>query len=122
MPSDDLIFFGTIEINEGKQLVEALKARDVHLELVFNESECRGSCQIKVQLWGHESDLPELEKYISSEKSKLLDGLNFDPENFNNVFDPAKETAKCPACTTEFSTSSSECPECGLTFFIPEDD
>ena len=99
---------------EAKAFQDDLLKEGVELVLNHNEQTCSRGCSVTVEVLGYEKDLPKIvEKYENNYK-KLLDGLDVNWEAVNSVFDPNKATATCPACATEFATTNTECPECGL--------
>ena len=67
-----------------------------------------------MELWACPEDIPAIQELMREEEARNRQGLNYDPEQAAQVFDPSKDTAVCPACGTEFATSSTECPDCGL--------
>lgn len=119
---DGKVLLGTVEMSEAKRLKDELLEKNIKIELKFNESTCRKGkgCTTTVELWGNETDIQEIRQFFQSERMKLYDGLEFNPEIANQAFDTAKDTAVCPACGTAFPTTSKECPDCGLVFAIPE--
>ncbi len=106
---------GTVGYPEAKRLQAALAERGVTLVLRGDPDSCN-SCTPVVELYVSEADAPRLAEFLSEEKRRELDGLDFDPALAEEVFDSEKATARCPACGTEFSTQLSECPDCGLCF------
>lgn len=101
-------------INEAKSFQDDLLKEGVELVLNHNEQTCTRGCSVTVEVLGYEKDIPKIiEKYENNYK-KLLDGHDVNLEIINSVFDPNKATATCPACGTDFATTHTECPECGL--------
>ncbi len=119
---NEKICLGVLPANEGTRLKSLLATKDIEIVLLFNHATCTSGCRGSgtVELWAHKNDLDEIVKTFSVEKLRLLDGLEFDPEIINQVYDPSQEAAICPACGTKFSTSLGECPDCGLGFSLPK--
>lgn len=110
----EAVRIAVMPINEAKSFQDDLLKDGVELVLNHNEQTCTRGCTVTVEVLGYEKDIPKIiEKYESNYK-KLLDGLDVNWEVANSVFDPSKATATCPACGTEFATTYTECPECGL--------
>ena len=114
------MMIGIMELVEAKRLKEKMAELGVAIELGHNKETCTRGCKVTVEVWADPSHLPRIQEVLREERSKLLDDLDFDPEQSDQVFDPNKETAVCPACGTQFSTELKECPECGLAFAIRE--
>lgn len=111
------MLLGTAELNEAKRIRALLEERGIRLELVSHPDSCGSkSCKPTVEVFVNESDLPAVQEFFREEKQREMAGLDFDPALLGEVFDPEKETARCPACGTTFSTKLSECPDCGLGF------
>lgn len=117
MDSNNLIHLGSSEFNEAKRLQSLLEERGVKLSLLKNPDNCAtGGCKITVEVYASEGDIPVIREFFREQKARAFDGLNVDDSLLEEVYDPEKGTAKCPACGTEFSTSLKECPDCGLVF------
>jgi len=107
-----------MELVAAKRLKETLAERGTTIELGHNKQTCTRGCKVTVEVWAAPEDIPKVQELLGEEHARLLEDLEFDPKQSGQVFDPAKKTAVCPACGTEFSTALSECPECGLVFEI----
>ena len=107
---------GVIGLNEGKIFQKELAVKGVELVLNHNEQTCTRGCSITVEMLALEKDMPIIQELYQSKYKQLLEGYDVDFEAMNSVFDPNQEMAQCPACSTQFSTKASECPECGLFF------
>lgn len=101
-------------LNDAKNFQHDLQKEGVDLVLNHNEQSCTRGCTVTVEVLGFEKDLPKIIEVYENNYKKLLDGLDFDPNVINSVFDPSKATATCPACGRNFATTHTECPECGL--------
>lgn len=111
------ILVGSIDLAEAKRLKSALEDRGIHLSLKSQLDECgTGKCSTKVEVYVEETEVESFKQYLAEERSKLLEGLPFDASLLDQVYDAEKESAQCPACGTQFSTSLQECPDCGLGF------
>ncbi len=120
MPITTKQLLGIMDLNEAKRIKEILAERGVAIELGHNKQTCTRGCRVTVEVWGELEDLPKIQELLREEQAKLLEDLDFDPEQSAEVFDANKETAVCPACGTRFSTDLKECPDCGLVF-VSED-
>ncbi len=118
MPDAEKVLLGVMELVDAKRLKERLAEMGVEIELGHNKQTCTRGCKVTVEVWGYPKDLPKIQGVLDEERSKLLEDIDFDPKQGEQVFDPSKETAVCPACGTEFSTELKECPECGLSFAV----
>lgn len=114
------ILLGTAPIVIANRYRDLLGEQSIKIDLAYNDSTCKTGCSHTMEMWANEEDLPVVIDFIKAENQKNFDGLEFDPEVVNQVFDSSKAEAQCPACSTVFSTSASECPDCGLGFSIPE--
>ena len=117
MNENDLIHLGTSEYNEAKRLQALLAERWVALSLLRNPENCaKGSCKITVEVYTSQGDLEKVREFFHEQKNRAFEGLAVDEKLLEEVYDPEKGTARCPACGTEFSTQLQECPDCGLVF------
>ena len=114
--ADEKILIGTSDVIQAGRYRDQLAREGVHLELVHNPSTCRTGCRTTVELWARPEDLDAVRLAIGREEARNWAGLDFDPKLLNEVFDPAKGQAVCPACGTQFETAHKECPDCGLCF------
>ena len=111
------VLLGVIDYAEAKRIQARLEERGVRLRLKNNPETCSsGGCKPTVEIFALETDLAKVQEFFAEEKQRSLDGLDFDPQRESLVFDPEQEKATCPACGTVFSTTSKECPDCGLCF------
>jgi hypothetical protein len=116
MPEAEKTMLGIMELVDAKRLKEKLAEMGVGIELGHNKETCTKGCKVTVEVWADPVHLPKIQAVLREEHAKLLDDLDVDPDLANQVFDPDKENAICPACGAEFSTELKECPECGLVF------
>lgn len=101
-------------LQEAKDFQAALRKEGVEVVLNHDDKTCTRGCAVTVEMLGREEDFPIIQSVYSRSYEKLLDGLEFDPEVINSVYDTSKGEATCPACGHNFSTSKTECPDCGL--------
>ncbi|OFZ02803.1 MAG: hypothetical protein A2X97_04315 [Bdellovibrionales bacterium GWA1_52_35] len=113
---NDLIHLGSSEYNEAKRLQALLAERGVSLSLLRNPENCSTGCKITVEVYTSQGDLDKVREFFREQKTRAFDGLAVDEALLDEVYDPEKGTARCPACATEFSTTLQECPDCGLVF------
>ncbi|MFH1728442.1 MAG: hypothetical protein ABIA04_08490 [Pseudomonadota bacterium] len=116
MEEKELLLIGTIEINEAKRLKYNMMERKADLEIRHNEETCTKGCKTTVEVWIQKEHISIFQDMMKKEQEKLFDGLDINIDQINEVFDPEKEKATCPACGTVFSTKETECPDCGLNF------
>ena len=118
--TSEKICLGTFSVTIANRYRDLLNAQNVELAIIHNKATCSsGGCGTSMELWANQSDLPVVIPFLQQEQARNYIGLDINPELLNQVFDTSQENAICPACGTEFSTSSSECPDCGLGFQIP---
>lgn len=110
----EMIKIAVMPLQEAKSFQDQLMQRGVSIQLEHNEKTCTRGCTVTVEVIGQQQDLPLIAEVYQSNFAKLLEGHEVNLDIMNAVFDPNQKTATCPACGTNFATSSSECPECGL--------
>lgn len=120
MHSNGKILLGTAPVVIANRYRDLLSEKSIKIDLAYNNSTCKTGCSHTMEMWAEEGDLATVVEFIKSENKRNFEGLDFDPEVINQVFDSSREEAQCPACATVFPTSASECPDCGLGFSIPE--
>lgn len=101
-------------LQEAKDFQTALKKEGVEVILNHDDETCTRGCAVTVEMLGREEDMEIIQSVYTRSFQKLLEGLEFDPEVINSVYDTSKGEATCPACGHNFSTSKTECPDCGL--------
>lgn len=113
----DLIFLGTMAIQEAKELERQMKPRGVEIVLNHNEQTCRSGCSVSLEVWTTKEGGELVQKYLGEKYQQSLSSDQIvDWEKMQSVFDPSQEFATCPACGTKFSATKVECPDCGLRF------
>jgi hypothetical protein len=116
LPTNEVLL-GVIDLSEAKRIRSILEDRGVQLRLHSNPDTCAsGACRPTVEVFVAEIDVPKVRELFQQEQARSLEGLEVDLARTQEVFDPEKATARCPACGTEFSTQLKECPDCGLVF------
>lgn len=110
----------------GKTLLGQLAARDaeilqarlnkhgIDVVAIFSHSTCKTGCTPSKEIWAHPEDVAAIQTIMMNERLAALKDLGADLNLINEVFDPTKESAICPACGTNFETSRTDCPDCGL--------
>ena len=117
MIEPEMTRIGTLELGEAKRIRSLLLEKGIQLELVSDPQTCStGGCARTVDVFVASEKIPEVTDFLKAEKIRAVDGLEFDSVLINEVYDPEKESARCPACGTRFSTQLKECPDCGLGF------
>jgi hypothetical protein len=113
------VVLGNAEYNEAKRLKSLLEERGIQIELRSHPENCGSkTCKPTLEVVALEADLPAIQAFLGEQRSKELAGLEFDASLLSEVFDPEKETARCPACGATFETRLGECPDCGLRFAV----
>lgn len=95
-----------------------LKDNGIYLTLKTNPQTCTRGCKVTVEVWGQEQDKEILGKYFSEDLLRSLDAKNINFEALNAVYDPASAEVLCQACGFKFSSTLSECPDCGLCYSL----
>ena len=62
------------------------------------------------------ADLAEVHALLDEEHRRTTVLTDYDTSLAGEVFDADLDEATCPACGCRFPTSSSACPDCGLSF------
>ena len=112
----DLIALGTLGLNEAKDLRGKCEKQGIELVLNHNEASCTRGCAVTVEVLINPQDIEVFSKIQGEEYAKMLEGMDVNLEQINSVYDENSAEATCPACGTIFSTSQTECPDCGLNF------
>ena len=108
------IRIAVLPLQDAKSLQDDLSKRNIEIVLNHNDQTCTRGCSVTVEVLGHEKDIPIIAQTYQDNFQKLTEGHEVNWEAANAVFDPTQEKAICPACAYEFSTTESECPDCGL--------
>ena len=111
------VTLGEVEYGEAKRLQAVLAERGVQMLLASNPDSCgTGGCKPKLEVRVPSQSMELVRAFFEEERKRSMDGLEHDASLGDEVFDPERATARCPACGTEFSTQLKECPDCGLCF------
>jgi hypothetical protein len=110
----DTVRLAVLPLQDAKNLQEDLRKKGIELILNHSSQTCTRGCAVTVEVLGHQKDIEIIAQTYQENFKKLTEGHSVNWDVANAVFDPAKQSALCPACGTEFSTSLTECPECGL--------
>jgi len=108
------IRLAVLPLVDAKGLQDQLKTKGIDLVLNHNDQTCTRGCTVTVEVLGYEKDVEVIAKTYQENYQKLTDGHEVNWEVANSVFDSSQESATCPACGHGFSTTLSECPDCGL--------
>ena len=111
MPDANLVQLGTFSPVIAGNIKHRLLSLGVAAEVVPCPG---GSCSAKAELWVDPKEVEKIREVVQKEFAKTYAGLEIDMERLGQVYDPDKKTAVCPACGTEFATTSTSCPDCGL--------
>lgn len=110
----ELVKLAVMGLNDAKELQRDCQSQGVELVLNHNDQTCTRGCAVTVEVHATEKDLPIVQKVYSEKYQKLLKGHDVNFDVINSVYDTSEDTAICPACGFKFSTTNSECPDCGL--------
>lgn len=105
-----------IGLQEARNHVIKLKERGIALVLKTNPQTCTRGCKVTVEVWGSLNDKEALEQYFTSDLLRSLDAEKINFEALNAVYDPSAAEVICQACGFKFSSTLSECPDCGLCY------
>lgn len=112
----ELLRLGTMKLEDAKSLQRAMSQEGAELVLDHNDHTCTRGCAVTVELLVGPEHLAILQRVMKSQFEGLAQGLDVRWELLQEVFDPSKREATCPACGAKFSTQSRSCPDCGLCF------
>ena len=111
------VFLGVMDLQDAKNHQLRLKTGGVEIVLKTNHETCgSGSCKVKVEVWGKESDSEALAKHFQNDYLKHVKGHVPNFEHISAVFDPTAAEVICQACGAKFAPTSQECPDCGLVY------
>ena len=117
MSESEMHFLGIADYSEANRIQAALKERGITLHLTTNPENCSTkNCKPGLEMFVSEEHIPAVVEFLQKDKTRDLGDLEINPELLNEVFDPEKDSARCPACGETFSTKLFECPGCGLSF------
>jgi len=115
--NDDVVALRQGPLADLRYIEHLLQAERIPTRLVGDEASCgQGCCSGTFYLQVRRSDAMEALQVLEDEhrRSTALD--HHDLTHADSVFDPEAGEAVCPACGHNFSTDTTECPECGLCF------
>lgn len=107
---------GILPLHDAKELQRILLTKNIAVELNHNGQTCSRGCTVTVEVLAPRESLGLVQSTLKEQHQKLAEGHQVDWELLEATFDPIQSSATCPACGTQFSTTSPECPECGLCF------
>lgn len=113
------VLLGTANYQDAQVLKRKLEAHAIDIALVHNQATCGGGCSVKVEVWSNAADAAAIGAILAAERGRELESMGYDLSLADQVFDPSRAEATCPACGTSFATSCHECPDCGLSFAVP---
>ena len=103
-----------LPLEEAKKLQDQLHQKGIEVKLEHNEATCTRGCSITVEFHAQLKDIDAIRETITVNFKDSLAGHKVDWKAMGSIYDNSQATATCPACSTEFATNHSECPECGL--------
>ena len=116
MIQEEKTLLGIISASEAEIITNVLSEAGIDVLAVTNHSSCTTGCTPSKEVWAHPTDVAAIHQILQQRHMRTMQEMGADLEQINQVFDPAKATAICPACGTEFSTKETQCPECELAF------
>lgn len=119
MHSDEKVFFGKASIQKCELMRQYLFGHGIEIATIHNKTTCSSGCSTELEIWVHAADTAQIDALLKDLYQKEMRDCGYDTELLNAVFDPNASEATCPACATVFSTTHTECPECGLAFGEP---
>jgi hypothetical protein len=116
MKTEQKTLLGILPAMDADVLASQLSKEGVAITTMFNHSSCNGGCAPSKEIWVHPADVVFIQQFMVDRHMRVLQEMGADLDQVNQVFDPSKPTAVCPACGTTFSTHQTQCPECDLVF------
>lgn len=116
-PEDEVVVIERGSLHDLKRLEDLLAAERIGTRLIGDENSCsKNCCPSTFFLQVRREDAPAALELLAAEHHRLT-GLDLaDNAHTDAVFNPYAAEANCPACGCCFSTSSTTCPDCGLSF------
>ncbi|MCK5405495.1 MAG: hypothetical protein KAI75_09675 [Desulfobulbaceae bacterium] len=117
-PDDDIVTIHRAPLAEIKRLEELLDKERIGYLVTGDDSSCgKGCCPSAFDLKVRREEAEEVLAIIDEEnRSSTFMGRKDEGGNNDSVFNPHAREAVCPACGCSFSTSTTTCPDCGLSF------
>ena len=113
----DLELLGVMPTTEAERLYYLLTDEGIKVERFFNSATCSsGGCGSSTEVWIKPEDRSDILKIIEDDHARKLSHHESESLVSDSIYDPSNPTAVCPACSHEFSTTLTECPDCGLNF------
>lgn len=103
-----------LPLEEAKKLQDQLIQKGIDVRLEHNESTCTRGCRVTVEFHAQLKDIDIIRETFTMNFKDSLEGHEVDWKAIDSIYDKSQATATCPACSTEFATTHTECPECGL--------
>lgn len=119
MHSDEKVLLGKASLQKCEIMRRHLSNHGIEIVTIHNKITCSSGCSTELEIWGHAGDTAQIETLLKDLYEKEIRDHGYDTKLLNAVYDPSAHEAICPACATVFSTSHSECPDCGLAFSEP---
>lgn len=117
-PEDDIVALHKGDMQEIKRIEAELRREKIATLLVGEGGgSCgKGCCGTSLYLHVHRDDAADAVAVIQSYIDRTTAISHHDLSHCDEVFNPEKVQACCPACGFRFQTSSTVCPDCGLCF------
>ena len=117
-PDEPLVLVRRGPLGQIRQLQALLEANGLAaVACADGPAGCRTSCRgAELLLQVRAADLAEVHALLDEEHRRTTVLTDYDTSLAGEVFDADRDEATCPACGCRFPTSSSACPDCGLSF------
>jgi hypothetical protein len=118
-PEDDLVSIRRGPLGEIKHLGNRLNDAMIATLIAGDENSCgKGCCPSTFYLQVRRQDAMEAMAVLQEEFRQTTALEDHDTSHVDNIFDTSASEANCPACGYAFPTTSTECPDCGLSLGV----
>lgn len=116
-PDDNLVAVQKGAMVEIKRIQSILKKAGIPSITAADAASCgKGCCAPELLLQIREQDFEKVRAVLTQEHIHSTGLAEHDLGNVDSVFNTSVAKTTCPACGCRFSTSSPQCPDCGLCF------
>lgn len=104
-------------LGDLRQLETLLGEERIPVRITAEEGGCKKGCgPPNFLLEVRKDDVPDAARIVEQEYRRMTGLDDHEPVAVDAVFNPEAEETTCPACGFRFPPTSSECPDCGLSF------
>ena len=115
--ADDIVVVHQAALADVRHLAALFKVEYIESLISGDESSCgKGCCAPKYYLNVRREDAPVALRILQEEYHRTTALAGHGADNIDGVFDQDAGEAQCPACGSEFATTTTTCPDCGLCF------